>query len=122
MILSFSAPNLKTRQKKLATILQPATLICSIMSVWKKTFFFRNDLCAFLGKCFKTGLNFCVTTLLFLFLKKVVVIGLLLFLILNPNMVVEEQAHKVEVFCDWLLEILKIFFLSFNFNLHSIQK
>ena len=37
-------------------------------------------------------------------------------------MVVEEQAHKVEVFCDWLLGILKIFFPSFNFNLHSIQK
>lgn len=36
-------------------------------------------------------------------------------------MVVEVQKHdKVEVFCDWVLELLKIFFPSFN--LHSIQK
>ena len=64
---------------------------------------------------------FCVATLLFLFLWKVVVIGLLFSLILKPDMAVEVQKHdKVEVFCDWVLEFLKIFFPSFN--LHSIQK
>ena len=90
------------------------------MSVWKKLFFSRELMWVF-RKVLLNWCQFLCDTMLFLFLGKVVVIALLLFLILKPNMVVEEQKHdKVEVFCDWVLELLKIIFPSFN--LYCIQK